>query len=92
VAGLVSGFRVALAAHRREVGGEPVVLVAVAGGADVEARVVDGAGQRAAADGLVRGQHRRVDQAELEPGRKGKSTCLRAMLTERACCLSLRLN
>ena len=56
-------------AHRGQVIGEPGVLRRRAAG-DVEARVVDGARQRAAADGLVRGQGDGVDQAKLEPAKR----------------------
>ena len=56
-------------AHCGQVVGEPRVLRRCAAG-DVEARVVDGAGQGTAADGLVRGQGDGVDQAELEPAQR----------------------
>ncbi len=55
-------------AHRRQVAGQPDVLIRRTGWTDIEAGVVDRTGQPAAADGLVRGQHDRVHQAEFEPG------------------------
>ncbi len=61
-------------AHRGVVIGEPRVLRR-AGTGDVEVRVVDGARQGTAADGLVRGQRDSVDQAELEPVRRWGVRC-----------------
>jgi len=62
------------AAHRGQVVGEPRVLRRRAAG-DVEARVVDGAGQGAAADGLVIRQGNGVDQAELESASRDSTGC-----------------